>query len=143
MKAIKFIKFFNQPTELAETIRVAYQTQGITLTLGTKQVDDVFSCKEPENNSILIVAVATVLPHEKGGVWMPVDEQFTVLMLLYQAEPHLCLPFSNTHMNIHLGNMIRNKNYKASGTFAKYMKNNVNHKLVPIQGGRAEAHTVE
>ena len=143
VKVIQYIESLNQPTELVEAIRVVCQTQGITLTLGTKQFDVVFSCKEPENNPILIVAVATVHPHEKGGVGMPVDEQFTVLILLYQAEPHLCLPFSNTHMNIHLGNMIRNKNYKASGTFAKYMKNNVNHKLVPIQGGRPGTSKVE
>ena len=74
---------------------------------------------------------------------MPVDEQFTVLLLLYQMESHLCLLFSNTHMNLYLGNMIRNKNYKASGTFAKFMKNNVNHNLVPIQEGRLGAHKVE
>ena len=55
-------------------------------------------------------------------------------MLLFQGEPHFFLPFSVTHMNLHLGNMIRDIDYKASKTIAKYMKNNVNHKLIPIQG---------
>ena len=69
--------------ELAETIRVACQTQGITLTLETKQFDNKFSWKEPEYNPTLIVAVATVYAQEKGGVGIPVDEQFTALLLLY------------------------------------------------------------
>ena len=54
-------------------------------------------------------------------------------MLIFQKEPHFVLPFSVTHVNLHLGNMIRNMDYGASDTFHKYMKKNVNHKLVPIQ----------
>ena len=46
-------------------------------------------------------------------------------------------------MNLHLGNMIRKKDYKKSETFEKYMKNNVNHKLVPIQNGPPGTHTLE
>ena len=36
-------------------------------------------------------------------------------------------------MNLHLGTMIRNKKYRNNITFAKYMKANVNDKLVPVQ----------
>ena len=65
------------------------------------------------------------------------------LMLLFQKEPHFYLPFSTTHMNLHLGKMIRDMEYKAPKTFAKYMKNNVNHKLVPIQRGRPGSSKVK
>ena len=82
VKAIKYIESLNQPMKLAESVRVACQAQGITLTLGKKQFANVFSCTEPEYNPVLIVAVATGHAHEKGGVGMPVDEQFTVLLLL-------------------------------------------------------------
>ena len=45
-----------------------------------------------------------------------------VLLLLYQTEPQVCLLFSNTNVNLHLGNMIKKKNYKTSVTFDKYIK---------------------
>ena len=130
--------------ELAESIRLACHTRGITLKRGTKQFADVFACTEPEYNPILIVAVAKVHEtYKKDEMGTPVDKQFTVLLLLYQTEPHSCLPFSNTNMNLHLGNMIRKKDYKKSVTFKKYMKKNVNHKLVPIQNEPPGKHTIE
>ena len=46
-------------------------------------------------------------------------------------------------MNLHLGNMIRKKDYKGSSTFEKYMRKNVNHKLVPIQNRPPSNHTIE
>ena len=103
----------------------------------------MFAYTEPAYNPILIVAVATVHAHQRNEIGTLVDERFTVLLLLYQMELHLCLPFSNTHMNLHLGNMIRKKDYKKSKTFEKYMKNNVNHKLVPIKNRPPGKHTIE
>ena len=144
LNAINYIESFKQPMELAESIRRACYTRGITLKRGTKEFVDVFACTEPEDNPTLIVAEAKVHEtHEKDEMGTPQDEQFTVLLLLYQTEPHLCLPFSNTYMNLHLGNMIRKKDYKKSETIEKYMKNNVNHKLVPIQNGPPGKHTIE
>ena len=104
----------------------------------------MFACTELENNPILIVAVAKVHEtYEKGEVGTPRDEHFTILLLLYQTEPHVCLPFEKANVNLHLGNMIRNKDYKKSVTFEKYMKSNVNHKLVPIQNGPYGKHTIK
>ena len=136
MKAIPYIDSLDQTPELAQAIQAFAKTRDITLTLSTMPFVKLLSCKEPELNPILIVAVATAHPHEKEVCGMSSYQQFTVLMLLYQKEPHLFLPFSTTHMNLHLGNMIKNMNYKASKTFDKYTKNNVNHKLVPIQKER-------
>ena len=129
--------------ELTQAIQAFARTRDITLTLSTMPFVKLLSCKEPELNPILIVAVATAHPHEKEVCEIPSYQQFTILMLLYQKEPHFFLPFSTTHMNLYLGNMSRDMDYKASKTFAKYMKNNVNHKLVPIQGGRPGANKVE
>ena len=55
-------------------------------------------------------------------------------MLLFQETPHIVLPFIDTHMNLHLGIMIRNMNYGVLATFHEFMKKNANQKLVPIQG---------
>ena len=118
--------------EQAESIQLICHTQGVTLKFDTKQFADVFAYTEPEYNPILIVVVAKVHAYEKKRMGTPVDEQFTVLLLLYQTEPHLYPPFSNTNMNLHLGNIIKKKDYKKSETFDKYMKINMNHKLVPI-----------
>ena len=104
----------------------------------------MFGCTEPEPNPILIVAVAKVHKnHKKDGMGTPWDEYFIVLLLLYQMEPQVCLPFSNTNMNLQLGNMIKKKNYKLSVTFDKYTKKNVNHKFVPIQNKPPGKHTIE
>ena len=130
--------------QLAESIRRACHTRGITLTRGYKDFANVFACTEPEINPILIVAVAKVHElYKKNKAGTPRDENFTVLLLLFQTEPHVCLPFSDTNMNLHLGNMIRKKDYKGSTTFDKYMKCRVNHKLVPIQNKPAGNHTIE
>ena len=120
---IKFIDSLKQPMQLAESIQRACHTRGITLTRGYKEFADVFACTEPEINPILIVAMAKVHEtHKKGVVGTLQDKHFTVLLLLYQTEPQVCLPFSNTNANLHLGNMVRKKDYKKSVTFKKYMK---------------------
>ena len=104
----------------------------------------MFVCTEPELNPILIVAMAKVQgKHEKGLMRTPEDEHFSVLLLLYQTEPQVCLLFSNTNVKLHLGNIIKKKNYKLSVTFGKYMKKNVNHKLVPIQNEPPSKHTIK
>ena len=64
-------------------------------------------------------------------------------MLLFQEELHFLFSFTVTHLNLHLGNMIRDMDYKMSKTFAKYMKNNVNHKLIPIQQERPRSGKVQ
>ena len=111
---------------------------------GNRDFADVFACTDPEINPILIVAVAKVhVIDKKNEVGTPQNENFTVLLLLFQSEQHVCLPFSNTHSNLHLGKMIRNKDYKTNGTFDKCMKKNVNHKLVPIQNSHPGNHTIE
>ena len=46
-------------------------------------------------------------------------------------------------MNLHLGTMIRDREYGTSNTFNKYMLANVNHKLVPIQRKRQGNDTVQ
>ena len=100
---------------------------------GKKDFADLFACTDPEFNPILIVAVAKVhAQYKKDKGSAPQNENFTVLLLLFQSE-HVYLWFSNTNMNLHLGTMICHKDYKKNGTFDKYMRKNVNHKLIPIQ----------
>ena len=143
VNAIQYINTLKEPIRLAGSLKIACQDWGITLTRGKKSFADLFTCKDPADNLILIVAVAKVHSHEKGHMGTPQDENFTVLLLLHQKEPHACFPFSNTNANLHLGTMIRSPNYKTSGTFVKYMKNNVNHKLVPVQHSPPGKHTIE
>ena len=85
---------------------------------------------------ILIVAVAKTHNFEKNQCRMPCYKQFTVLMLLFEETPYFILPFSTTNMNLHLGKMIRNMDYRQSKTLHQYVINNENLKLVPIQQGR-------
>ena len=122
----------------------AFRNKGIALTRGDKDFADLFACTDLEINPILIVAVAKVYAlYEKDEEGTPQNENFTVLLLLFQSEPHVCLPFSNTHCNIHLGTMCRDKDYRQNGTFDKYMKKNVNHKLVPIENIPVGNRTIE
>ena len=74
---------------------------------------------------------------------MPCQQQFTVLMLLFQEGPQFILLCSTKHMNLHLGTMIRDKDYGTSNTFNKYMLDNVNHKPVHIQHNRHGNGTVQ
>lgn len=108
----------------------------LTLTLGKKSFAELFSCKEPKHNPILIVAVANTHSKEKITRGIPNYKQFRVLLLLFQEALHVLLLFSYTHMNLHLGNMIRNMDYGASFSFYECMKKDVNYKLVPIQHER-------
>ena len=71
MKAIPHIGSLNQIEELAKDIQAFYKTQEITLTLGTKTFEELFSCKKSEHTLILIVAVANSLSHEKNVYGMP------------------------------------------------------------------------
>ena len=103
------------------------------MTRGTKEFADVFACTNPERHPILVVAVAKLhaqYKKDKGNA--PRNENFTVLLLVFQSE-HVILLFSDTNMNLHLGTMILHKGYKKHLTFDKYMKVNVNNKLVPVQ----------
>ena len=143
VKAIPHIVSLNQSDELANDMQDFCQTKEIALTPGGKSFVELFSCKEPEHNPILIVAVATTHPYEESVYGMPYYPQFTVLMLLFQEGPHFVLPCSKTHVNLHLGNMIRDMDYGASKTFDKYMMINVNHKLVPIQRQRPGSGKVQ
>ena len=143
VNAIQYINTLKEPMRLAESLKIACRDRGIILTRGDKSFADLFTCKDPADNLILIVAVAKVHAHEMGHTGTPRDENFTVLLLLHQKEPQVCLPSSNTNANLHLGTMIRSPNYKTSGTFLKYMKNNVNHKLVPVQHSPPGKHTIE
>ena len=131
---IKYIASLMHPELLAASVQEAFRLKGVAMKRGDKDFADLFACTDPEFNPILIVAVAKVhAQYEKDKAGTPGNENFTVLLLLFQSEPHVCLPFSNTSMNLHLGTMIRQKDYKKNGTFDKYMRKNVNHKLVPIQ----------
>ena len=143
LNAIQYITTLKEPMRLADSIKSACKDRGITLTRGNKSFADLFNCKDPADNPILIVAVAKVHVHEKGQMRTPQDENFVVLLLLHQKEPHLCLLFSNTSANLHLGTMIRFPDYKTSGTFDNYMKKNVNHKLIPVQHPPPGKHTIE
>ena len=130
---IQHIDSLVDPERLAASVVNALRGKGVTMTRGTKEFDDVFACTNPERHPILIVAVAKVhAQYEKDKGSAPRNENFTVLLLVFQSE-HVILPFSNTNMNLHLGTMIRNKEYRNNITFAKYMKVNVNNKLVPVQ----------
>ena len=121
------------PERLAASVVNALRGKGVTMTRGTKKFADVFACTNPERHPILVVAVAKVhAQYEKDKASAPRNENFTVLLLVFQSE-HVILPFSNTNMNLHLGTMIRHKEYKKHLTFDKYMKVNVNDKLVPVQ----------
>ena len=56
---------------------------------------------------------------------MPNQQNFTLLMLLVQERPQFVLPCSTTHMDLHLGTMIRDMEYGTSNTFDKYMGNGI------------------
>ena len=141
---IEYIDSLKHPELLAASVQKAFLNKGIALTRGDKDFADLFACTDPEINPILIVAVAKVhAQYEKDEDGTPKNENFTVLLLLFQSEPHVCLPFSDTSMNLHLGDMIRKKDYRKNGTFNKYMKVNVNHRLVPIQNIPVSNRTIE
>ena len=63
-------------------------------------------------------------------------------MLLIQGVPHVILPGSKTNMNLHLGTMIRTKDY-GNQSFEKYMQVNVNEKLVPIPKSKSSTRGPE
>ena len=126
---IEYIDSLKHPELLTASVQKAFLNKGIALTRGDKDFADVFACTDPEINPILIVAVAKVHAlYEKDEEGTPQNENFTVLLLLFQSEPHVCLPFSDTHCNLHLGTMCREKDYRQNGTFDKYMKKKVNHR---------------
>ena len=130
---IQYIDSLVDPERLAASIVDAFCRKGVIMTRGTKEFADVFACTNPERHPILVVAVAKLhAQYEKDKGNAPRNENFTVLLLVFQSE-HVILPFSDTNMNLHLGTMIRHKDYKKHLTFDKYMKVNVNNKLVPVQ----------
>ena len=122
LSKIEHIDSLVDPERLAASIVDAFRRNGVTMTRGTKEFADVFACTDPERHPILVVAVAKVhAQYEKDEGSAPKNKNFTVLLLVFQSE-HVCLPFLNTNMNLHLGTMIQNKDYRKNVTFAKYMK---------------------
>ena len=94
------------PERLAASVVNALRGKGVTMTRGAKKFADVFACTNPKRHPILVVAVAKVhAQYEKDFAGAPRNENFTVLLLVFQTE-HVCLPFSNTNMNLHIGTMI-------------------------------------
>ena len=109
MNTIQHIKLLDRLEPLVKSIWVFSETKDIILTPGDKPLKELLSCKKPEQNPILIVAVATKYAHEEGNKKLPWYHQFTVLMLLFQEEPHFIILSCTTNMNLHLGKMIQNK----------------------------------
>ena len=73
----------------------------------------MFACSDPEQNPILIVALARVHTKcEKDEEGTPRNEFFMALFLLFQSAPHVILPFSGHHTNLCLGKMCRDKDYE-------------------------------
>ena len=141
---IKYINSLKQLEVLGASVQKAFLNKGITLTYGNKDVADMFACTDPELNPVLIVTVAKVHErYKKNKVGTPQNKNFAVLLLLFQSELHVCLPFSDTHCKLYFGTMIRDKDYKTNCTFDRYMKKNVNHKLVPIQNSPPGNHIIE
>ena len=133
MTTIPNIKLLDQPDQLVESIWIFSKIKDIILTPGDKPLEKLLSCKKPEQNPILIVAVGTTHTHKEGDKKLPWYHQFTVLMLLFQDEPHFIILACTTNMNLYLGKMIRNKDLrKTFNTFEEYMQKNVNKKLIPI-----------
>ena len=125
------IKELDWPEPLIESIRDFSKNKDIILAPGNKPLEELLSCKKPEQNPIVIVAVAIKQAHEKDDNKLPYYLQFTVLMLLIQDEPHFIIPASTTNIYLHLGKMIQNKDL-CKTSFKEYMQKNVNQKLVPI-----------
>ena len=119
------IKELDRPKPLIESVWVFSKKKDIILTRRSKPLKKLLSCKNPEENPILIVVVATRHAYEKDNNKLPYYLQCTVLMLLIQDEPHFILPASTTNKNLDLGKMIRNKDLQKT-SFEVYMQNNVN-----------------
>lgn len=121
--------------------------QGLTLTLNGKPFGGLFSCTDPEPDTILIVVVPIATTNRKMLVICPKNRTYYMLMLLFQDSLYMLLPFSHTNMNLHLGKLLRNNDYgKFSNTkkaFNNYMKHNVNQKISPIQGNTPSWSSVE
>ena len=85
---IEYIDSLKQPMLLAASVQKVFLAKGITLTRGYKDFVDVLACTDPGINPILIVAVAKVHElYELNEVGTPQNENFTVLLLLFQTEP--------------------------------------------------------
>ena len=89
--------------------------------------------------------VCHVIPHtmhEAHLEGIPPGAHYVAYMLLI-AGKHMVLPFSHTNCNMHIGTMLRLRNYgkHKSGvaigvakTFAEFASANMHQKLCPIQG---------
>ena len=131
LKAIPQIKNLYDPDELVGSFKKFCLSEQINLERGTKTFEELFTCEDPEFTPILIVVAAQLHNFENNNVGYP-NSAFTQLMLLYQTGPQFVLTGSTTNMNLYLGTMIRDKDYRIHDTFEKYMLHNVNNKLVPI-----------
>ena len=120
-----------EPKELIGTLKTFCLTKNITLKIGNKPIEELFTCKDPEFNPILIVFAADLHKVEENNMGYPISA-FIQLMLLYQTGPQFVLTGSTTNMNLYMGTSIRNSEYGAHKTFDKYMHHNVNNKLIPV-----------
>ena len=132
LAALPGIENVYEPDKLIKTLTTFCSTRDITLTKGNKSVEELFNCKDPATNPILIVFAATLHKAEENILNYPVAT-FVQLMLLYQTEPQFVLTGSALNSNLYMGTSIRNGDYGAQRTFDPYMHVNVNHKLVPVR----------
>ena len=132
LAALPDIDNLYEPAKLIKTLTTFCSTKDITLTRGNKSVEELFNCKDPATNPILIVFAATLHKNEEHILDYPVAT-FVQLMLLYQTEPQIVLTGSALNSNLYMGTSIRNGDYGAQRTFDPYMHVNVNHKLVPVR----------
>ena len=132
LQDLPHIRNLYDPNELVGAFKTLCLSKQISLELGNKTFEELFSCNDPEINPIIIVVTAQLHKFEQNNIGYPNRPHFTQLMLLYQKGPQFVLTGSTTNMNLYLGTMIRNKQYGTHDTFEKYMLNNVNNKLVPI-----------
>ena len=120
--SIPHIRELDRIAPLVKSFVAACKKRNVILSLGNKSFPQVLSCDDADPSPILIVAEATKHARETNidDREMPYYNQIIVLMLLIQGVPHVILPGSKTNMNLHLGTMIRTKDY-GNQSFEKYM----------------------
>ena len=133
--SIPHIRELDRIAPLVNSFVAACKKRNIILRPRDKSFPQVFSCDDADPSPILIVAKATKHTRENDDdddTEMPYYNQIIVLMLLIQGVPHVIIPGNKANLNLHLGTMIRTKDYGKNTSFEKYMQVNVNEKLVPI-----------
>ena len=89
---------------------------------------------------VLMVCHAILHNHEAHLVGLPPGVHYVAYMLLL-AGKHMIMPLSHTNCNMHIGKMLRFRNYgthrnRVNKTFADFRLANMHQKLCPIQGQR-------